>query len=735
MTTLFLDTETFSATDIRAGTDNYTRNAEIMIWTWAVEDGPVRAYDATTGAPMPAELEDALLDERVRLIAHNARFDMSVLKHNGFPTPIERWYCTMAQALAHGLPGSLDKLCDIFNLSADVAKIKDGKSLIHLFCKPRPKNVKLRRATRETHPDEWARFIEYAVNDISAMRALHKIMPKWNYGYDTDVARHELALWHLDQQINEHGVLIDVHLVDSALETADRVKKSLADDAFEMTAGAIGATTQRDALLKLLRDVHGLDIDDLRGSTVEKLLKSDVELPPIVVDLLGNRLAASSTSVSKYKAFAKITGPDGRLRNTIQFCGASRTGRDAGRGVQLQNLPRPTMKQKAIDAGIRNIKDGIADLIYENPMELLSSAVRGAIVAPADKKLSVADLSNIEGRVLAWLAGEDWKLQAFKDFDTCLGKDGEWHTGDAIRDAILAGNPIPLELDKKGEPTRKGHDLYALAYSRAFGISPEAVMENKRSGDGSFRQGGKILELACGYQGSVGAFATFALAFGIDLDDMARKAFSNIPPAVMEKAGRAWDWANREDRTYGMSELAYKVCWSFVRLWRDSNPNIESLWSDLEAAFRKAILTPGAVFDAGRLKVVKQGNWVRMRLPSGRSLCYPSPKLEGENDKITILGVNQFTRQWCRQTTYGGKLVENATQGAARCTLKAPTPMIARAGYQILVPVHDELITEAPLSDDYNADHLAALMASNPAWAKGLPLAAAGFDSMRYKKD
>lgn len=733
MIPLWLDTETYSATDIKNGTDNYARDAEIMIWTYARGDGKVQAYDATTGTLMPAELEDNLLDERVPLIAHNAAFDRTVLHFNGFPTPAERWQCTMAHALSHSLPGSLEKLCEIFSVGDDKAKMKDGKALIQLFCKPRPKNMKLRRATRETHPAEWARFIQYAINDIEAMREIRKRMPAWNYGGDSEPALRELALWHIDQNINRAGVLVDVDLVEGAIHTVERTKVILAAEAVEMTDGALKATTQRDALLQLLSNVYDIVLTDLRGATVEKLLKSDHDLPPVVVELLENRLAASTTSVSKYKKFKQLTGPDGRLRNTIQFCGAMRTGRDAGRGVQLQNLPRPVLKQKAITAGIEAIKADCADLIYDNPMELLSSAVRGCIISPPGSKLVVADLSNIEGRMLAWLSGETWKLKAFADFDTCLGTDGRWYTGDELRDAVLAGRPIDLKLDKKGEPTRKGHDLYALAYAKAFGITPEAVMDNKANGDGSFRQIGKVMELALGYEGGVGAFVTFAIAYGINLDDMAAAAWDNIPLRIRRDAEKAYEWAKKNHRDYGMAKQTYIVCDSFKRLWREAHPETSAWWKELEVAARLALDTPGRPFIARKVTAVKSGTWLRLILPSGRSLCYPSPRVI--EDKLTYMGVNQFTRQWNRIKTYSGKLAENVTQAAARDVLKAPVPEIMYYGYDIKIPVHDELITETLYVPWFNDAHLAAMMATNPVWAKGLPLAAAGFEATRYRKD
>lgn len=755
---LWTDTETYSEVDIKRGTDNYSRAAQITLWQYALNDGDVKVWDRTLDPRIPRDLAEYWADPSVIIWAHNARFDYSVTTTNGYPTDVKRWRCSMAMALAHSLPGGLDKLCDIFGIGEDKAKLKDGKALVRLFCMPQrfkhnlvkedfpsPKAYREAlaalkeawpgRATRETHPEQWERFKLYGGQDVEAMRAVVKKMPKWNYGGSSEVARRETALWHLDQKMNIRGVQIDVDLVKGAIETAERTKASLAAEAQELTDGALSATTQRNVLLHLLNDRYDLELTDLRGATVERLLKMDLDLPDEVSALLRNRLAASSTSVSKYVAFDKLTGPDGRLRNTTQFCGAMRTGRDAGRGVQLQNLPRPTMKHKAIIEGIEAIKLGAADLIYDNPMELLSSSVRGSIIAADGAKLVVADLSNIEGRKLAWLSGEEWKLNAFRDFDTCMGVDGKWYTGDQIRDSVLAGKPIALKLDKKGEPTRKGFDLYALAYAKAFRVTPEAVMENKKSGDGSWRQIGKVMELALGYEGGVGAFVTFALAYGIDLDEMARNAISNIPPEIVRQATKAYEWAKTNNRDYGMAELTYVVCDSFKRLWRQAHPETVAWWKELENAFRNAVLCPGKQFQARRVTAVKDGSWVRLILPSGRSLCYPNPKLEGADEKISYMGISQFSRQWVRIKSYSGKLAENVTQASSRDVFKFNAPTIEDAGYDLMIPVHDEQITEAPDLPEYSSDHLAAIMALNPPWAKGLPLAAAGFEDTRYRKD
>lgn len=280
-------------------------------------------------------------------------------------------------------------------------------------------------------------------------------------------------------------------------------------------------------------------------------------------------------------------------------------------------------------------------------MELCSSATRGCVIAPEGKKLVVADLSNIEGRVLAWLAGEQWKLQAFRDFDTI----------------------IPGEFDLKGEPKRKGFDLYKLAYAKAFGISPADV-------DSEMRQIGKTMELALGYAGGVGAFITFSLAFNIDLERMAENAWDSIPPETLRDARDFMEWQiSLGKTTFGLSEEAYIVCESFKRLWREAHPAISSWWKELEATCVRAICNPGETLTNRMHKIRRDGAWLRIMLPSGRYLCYPSPRVE-ENGNISYMGINQYSRQWSRLRTYGGKLVENITQGVARDVLAYSMPRI-----------------------------------------------------------
>lgn len=213
---LFLDTETYSETPISAGTYRYAETVEVMLLAWAIDDGPVSVLDLTAAHETPRELLDALADPSVEVWAHNAQFDRTVMRH-ALPDlcpPLARWRCTMVQAYMHSLPGSLDKLCAVLQVPQDQRKLKTGKDLVRLFCMPRPKGHKLRRATRTTHPDEWASFVEYAGGDIVSMRACLGRMPAWN------ATPREWALWHLDQRINDRGMQIDRDLVAGAIRAA-----------------------------------------------------------------------------------------------------------------------------------------------------------------------------------------------------------------------------------------------------------------------------------------------------------------------------------------------------------------------------------------------------------------------------------------------------------------------------------------------------------------------------------
>jgi len=660
MTTLYLDTETFGHHPITFGAHAYAEQAEVTLVPWAWDDDPVTVWDTQDTPDWPAQLQ-AMIDHADEVVLHNSAFDRTVLRiAHGVIIPTDKITDTMVIALQHSLPAKLEMLCDVLGLPTDKAKDKAGKKLIQLFCKPRPKNMKLRRATRETHSNEWNAFTEYARSDVVAMREVCGRMPRWN------CSKRERDLWLADQTINDRGVHCDLDLARAALRAFERASRSLATRAGDLTGGAVGRLTQRQKLLDHLETERGFASGDLKKGTVAAHL--DGTLDPEVRELLEIRQQASATSPAKYNVVLQAASPDGRLRGTIQFCGASRTGRDAGRIFQPQNLPRPTLSPEDVELGIEALKLDCEDLIFDNVSELCSSAVRGVLVAAPGKKLVVADLSNIEGRVLAWLAGEDWKVKAFYEFDRGVG-----------------------------------HDLYKITAGRILGKDPGLITKLER------QLQGKVPELAGGYQGSIGAYRT-----------MGGPVFN---------------------------ALSDEAIFTIVYAWRDAHPETVSLWYNVERAAIAAISNPGEVYEVRGLRfAVKPGqdrDWLLVKLPSGRFLCYPDPQLDWtftfpdgtvKTSPIGYSGVHQTTKQWTTLGTYGGKLVENIVQAIARDIFMGGMLRAEENGYTVGIRVHDELVCETPDDPVYTEAALSALMARGESWTTGLPLAAKGHEMYRYAK-
>ena len=722
--TLYCDLETFSAKDIRAGSHAYAADpsAEVLLWGYAIDDAPAKVWDVTAG-PMPEELRQALDEvarkERRHVWQNGVMFDRVFLSYvmPDIVLPMETLDDTMVMAYQAGLPGSLKELCQVFHLSADKAKDADGSRLIQIFCKPLPSTWKLDRATSKTHPEEWAKFVNYCRLDIESMREVYKKLPAFNR------TAKERELQVLDATINMRGIGVDVEFAEAAIATAERAKKDIDKQVYKLTDGRVVTAGQRDALIQFFFDKYGWQLKDMRKSELEKRME-DPDIPAEMKELIGLRLMGTKTSVQKYKRVVQ-GAVDGRLRGCMQFRGASRTGRISGRTFQPQNLPRPLIKsQEEIEQIIEDTKLGILEICYEDVSVPLSSAIRSVIVPAAGNRLCVADFSNVEGRVLAWLAGEEWKLEAFREFDTLQTKDGGWAL--PYRDGWFQ----EWAVNEKGDFIHKGHDLYKLTYARTFGIKPEDVTKDQR-------QMGKVLELALGYQGGPGAFATFAMNFGMDLDELAKTTEATIEESYWIESMGMLKWAKEKKLIRGMSQKAWVACNAIKSAWRKANSEIESFWYSLAKACQSAIKAKGVAFSAGRIVCKVSGNYLLMRLPSGRYLVYPAPRLpeEGEMCDFSFMGVNQYTKKWERIPTYSGKLAENAVQAAACDLLLEAGPRLEAAGYHIVMSVHDEYITE--IKDDNTRNHreMEKIMSDLPDWADGLPLVAAGFEAARYRKD
>jgi DNA polymerase len=318
-------------------------------------------------------------------------------------------------------------------------------------------------------------------------------------------------------------------------------------------------------------------------------------------------------------------------------------------------------------------------------------------------KLVVSDLSNIEGRLVAWLAGEEWKLEAFRAYD-------------------------------RGE----GPDVYNLTAIGIVGGDPYNLPKPIRNAFG------KVPDLFGAYQGGVGAAQTFCKAYGVRLADHWDTIQQNMAPAILEQARTNYGkWGEAQAIDLEISETEWLASESVKLKWRARHPATRQLWYACENAARDALRSPGTVFEAGlhlKVKYAKHlsGSWLLVRLPSGKFLTYFDPRLS-EDGSISYMGYGQegeaTVRVWSRQYTYGGKIVENACQAIAGDVLKANMPASEAAGYEIVLTVHDEEVTQAPDTDDYSTEKLSKIMATVPEWAQGLPLAAAGFEAYRYKKE
>jgi DNA polymerase len=690
MAKIFIDLETYSTVDISTGLANYCTGASVLLCAWAIDDKPVQMWDVRSGEPCPVALYDAAKDAANTLLAHNASFDAQLINSTGlfgFPIPLERWYCTMTQALEHNLPASLDNLCTVFKLPSDKAKLKDGRTLVRWFCTPDAQGC-----FRGVEPaDKWLRFREYCVNDVVAMREIHNLMPKANF--PLDASHIERILWVETERMNQRGFGVDLALASTAVSTAERVAKASAQDVSDATEGLLSSTTQTAALREHLKTEYQVDLPNMQSATIDKALATDI--PQGARFLLEQRAAVSKASVAKYKKLLACSDSRGRMTGTILFCGASGTGRDAGRVFQPQNLPRPAgWFEHDAEGLIADIKAGCLELTHAKPMDVLSSALRGAIVPSQGKKLVVSDLSNIEGRVVVWLAGESWKLSYFSDYDA--GK---------------------IKFDN-----------YVAAYSKMMGVAPEDVSKDRRNV-------GKAAELSLGFGSGVSGLLQFLGIYRVDLEQLASATEAAADKALWHEVLRKFDWAQKNKFDYGLPLHQWAACEYIKQQWRSAHGNVAQLWADCEAAFRNAYITPDVWFKAGQhLAYKRRSKWIFCKLPSGRVLSYPNPRIT--EDGITYMSMDQVTNQWVRTHIYAGKFVAHATQASARDFLLHAMLKAGDLGYTTVMRVHDELITETPDSPAFNDAGLGAILSTPHDWCKGLPLAAAGYETnVRYRKD
>lgn len=498
--TLLVDLETYSSVDIgKAGVFKYTEatDFEILLLAYAWDDGSVRVIDLTKldDADTAAELQDVtagLLDPDTIKVAHNSAFERAALRHHlGRDMPPEEWEDTMVLAAYNGLPMSLDAAGAALQLKDQ--KIKEGTLLINYFCKPCRPTIANGGRTRnlpEHAPDKWARFIEYCRRDVEVEQAIYQRLK----GYPTPPW--ERHLWALDARINERGVLVDRGLADAAIDLDATVAERLNDELRCLT----GLDNPNSvAQLKDWLEERGVTCESLSKATLAQLIADAPD--KTIRRVLELRAMASKTSVKKYQAAVTAAGSGDRLRGIMQYYGAGRTGRWAGRLFQPQNLPQNHMETLDLARALVKERDlDTLELLYGNVPDVLSQLIRTTLIAPPGDTLLVADFSAIEARVIAYLAGELWRKKAFE----------------------------------------QGRDIYCASASKMFGVPVR-----KHGVNGHLRQKGKVAELACGYGGGVNALKAFgADKMGLtdaELQDIVTnwRAASPTIPAFWRSAERA----------------------------------------------------------------------------------------------------------------------------------------------------------------------------------------------------
>lgn len=665
---LFLDIETRSPLKLqKVGTYAYAEQAEILLLAYAIGNRPVQVWDLTIDKIMPVELERAFSDPTVCCIAHNSSFERVCLKLClGVDIPIHRWKCTMVASRIAGLPAKLDAVCQVLKLPEEYSKMAvEGKQLIRRYCYGELGLVK--------KDDFWGLFKSYCLKDVEACREVFRRLPP--------VLKSEMSLWVLDQIINDRGYQIDLTLANNADKYVKTANRQLDVETRELTDGQVCSSRCVSALLEWLSENEQVVLADLKESTIEDIL-SNSTLSQRAICVLRNRSEASRSAPRKYQALIDAVSSDGRLRGTLQFYGASRTGRWAGRVFQPQNLPRPRSSDKEIEQAI---EDFTALNPIENPIKLASDCIRSTIVSSQGKKLIVADLAGIEARVLAWIAGEQWKLDAFE----------------------------------------RGDDIYKLAYAKAFNIPYETVSKSQRSI-------GKVMELALGYQGGAKAFLSMASTVGLDLQQMAEQVKATASIDDWEQAENTAMWMRENHPKNSIDNfLIGTACELLKGAWRKKHPNVVSLWERMQKDFREILsCEPNVVLSINSLLKLRMVNGsIQLKLPASRHLSYVD--VRETNGELSYLSTIQAG---FREKTYGGKLVENVVQAISRDILVSGMWNASLMGYDIVLSVHDEIVSETPDNAEYTAEELCSLMAEVPFWANGLPLKAEGYEALRYRK-
>lgn len=668
---LSIDLETYSEVSIgKAGSYRYILDPsfEILLFAYSLDGMPVEVIDVASGQIIPLWLKNALKNPLYIKHAYNAAFEWFALsKYLGWLPP-DQWRDTMLHALYCGYPASLDAAGKAMGLPEDKKKLTTGKALIRYFCVPcKPSNANGNRTRNlpKHDPDKWKLFKEYNGQDVVAeMEIDHRLSA-------FPVPAFVQKQWETDLQMNARGVAADMELVRGALVIGAIVKSRLMTEARQLS-GLDNPNSIRQ-LAQWLTDATDSDaeITSVTKETVATMLKQPQ--PANVQRMLEIRQELGKTSTKKYDALETCIADDGRVRGLLQFYGANRTGRWAGRLVQVQNLPRtythplPPARQLVKD---RNI-DGLR-MMYGSINDTLSQLIRTAFVATPGNVLIDADFSAIEARVISWLAGQEWRLEVFRTH----GKIYEASASQMFH--------VPIEKIKKGNPE------YAL------------------------RQRGKVAELALGYQGGVSAMRRMDV--GHNLDDLSDDEVKGIVDRWRETNSMIRDLWNIVDSA------------AITVITNGGAQTIRSETTD-------AIITLACELDVitgTRYMTILLPSGRKLYYPSPEIGVN-----RWGNPSVSYTGQNQTTKRWERVETYGGKLVENIVQAIARDCLAIAIENLEAQGLHVVFHIHDEVVIDTPAwaDEDTMLETVTKIMTKPIPWAQALPLNADGWVDKFFKKD
>jgi DNA polymerase len=668
---LSIDLETYSTVSIgAAGSYRYILDPsfEILLFAYSLDGMPVEVIDVASGQVIPLWLKNALKNPLYIKHAYNAAFEWFALsKYLGWLPP-DQWRDTMLHALYCGYPASLDAAGRAMGLPEDKKKLTTGKALIRYFCVPcKPSNANGNRTRNlpKHDPAKWKLFKEYNGQDVVTEMEIDRRLSAF------PVPAFVQKQWETDLTMNARGVAADMEMVSGALVIGATVKSQLMAEARQLS-GLDNPNSIKQLARWLTEATDGdTEVTSVTKETVATMLKQPQ--PANVQRMLEIRQELGKTSTKKYDALETCIADDGRVRGLLQFYGANRTGRWAGRLVQVQNLPRtythplPPARQLVKD---RNI-DGLR-LMYGSINDTLSQLIRTAFVATPGNVLIDADFSAIEARVISWLAGQEWRLEVFRTH----GKIYEASASQMFH--------VPIEKIKKGNPE------YAL------------------------RQRGKVAELALGYQGGVSAMRR--MDTGHNLDDLSDDEVKGIVDRWRETNSMIRDLWNIVD------SAAVTVI---------TNGGAQTIRSETT----DAVITLACELDVitgTRYMTILLPSGRKLYYPSPEIGVN-----RWGNPSVSYMGQNQTTKRWERVETYGGKLVENIVQAIARDCLAIAIENLEAQGLHVVFHIHDEVVIDTPAwgDEDTMLDTVTKIMTKPIPWAQALPLNADGWVDKFFKKD